>query len=195
MEQTASRPRQSALWRIGGTEDHPHLRTFVCADHEALGAEPWAEEVEDWLNDDFNLPGARRVQDIEFHCGYVGSVLAAVGTWRPDHEPDESYLGKHWYVLPATAVAWQFRGKGGKLADAALARVLSAVDRHALDLGATEILAVGRIHPENVGAQLLVKGNGFERYPSLDTARFEVWVRRWPGQTLDSHETRAQPPP
>ena len=192
MVQSVSQSSQSAEWRIGGTADHPHLRTFVCTDHDAPGAEPWAEVVEQWLNDDMNLPGVKGVQDVEFHCGYIEKVLAAVGTWRPDYEPWEAREEEYRYVLPVTAVAWRFRRKGGGLADATLGRVLAAVDRHALDEGATEVVVLGRVHPANVAAQLLMEAHRFTRYPLWDTPQFEVWVRRWPGRPIDPREISAQ---
>jgi hypothetical protein len=190
--EAASNECQRAGWRIGGTQDHPHLRTFVCTDHDQPGAEPWAEEVERWLNDDRNLPGVKQVRDIEFHCGYIDSALAAVGTWRPDYDPWEAPDERYHYVLPVTAVAWKFRRKGGGLADAAIARVLAAVDQHALDEGATEVVVIGRVHRENVAAQLLMEVNRFSRYPLWDTSLFETWVRRWPGRPIDPREDLAQ---
>ncbi len=186
-----SQGRQSAEWRIGGIPDHPHLRTFVCTDHDQPGEEPWAEEVEQWLNDDMNLPGVKRVKDIEFHCGYIERALAAVGTWRPDYEPWEAFE-ENRYVLPVTAVAWGFRRRGGRLADAAIGRVLAAVDRHALGEGATEVVVIGRVHPANVAAQLLMEANRFARFPLWDTPKFEAWVRRWPGRPVDPRELSAQ---
>lgn len=180
-----SHPYAQVAWRVGGTTDHPHLRTFVCTDHSAPGTEPWSEDVEQWFNNELNLPGVRRVRDIEFHCGYLAKTLAAVATWRPDNEPGETYLGKHWYLIPAIAVGWCHRRRGGALATMAVERILSAIDQDALGQGASEITVLARVHADNRPAQFLFESNGFDRFPPLDATALQTWLRRWPGQTLD----------
>lgn len=181
MKQGIANPAATVAWRIGATRDHPHLRAFVCTDDASIGEEPWSEQVQDWFNNDLHLPGARRVRDIEFHCGYVAKALAAVATWMPDHEPGDSHQGRHWYVLPALAVGWEHRRKGGKLADAAVERVLAAVDDHALEFGASEIKVFARVHVANLPAQLLFEAKGFERFTAMDDGPLQVWLKRWPG--------------
>jgi GNAT superfamily N-acetyltransferase len=178
-------PHELVAWRTGGTLDHSHLRTFVCTDHAEVGSEPWSEDVERWFNDELNLPGVRRVRDVEFHCGYLAKVLVAVATWRPDHEPHEANLGRHWYLVPAIGIAWGLRRKGGRLADAALERVLRAIDRHALEWGAAEVIVFAKVHKENVPATFLFESKGFERFPPLDSGALRGWLITWPGQTLD----------
>lgn len=134
--------------------------------------------MESWITDERHLPGARQVREIHYQCGYIAARLAAVGTWRHDEEgPGATW----WYFLPAIAIAWPYRGKGGWLADKTLDRLLTEIDLDALRRGAAEIHVVARVHHENVPGELLFAAAGFVRFAADDAGQHRAWRRRWGG--------------
>jgi hypothetical protein len=81
--------------------------------------------------------------------------------------------------IAAVAVTTHLRGKGGAIADEALAVICEVACERAASDGGEFALVTGKIHNENRPSEALVVRSGFEPY-SVPQGDYQLWAIRLP---------------
>jgi hypothetical protein len=165
--------------QISDRRNAKHMQGFTCttdcprspAGRKLAHPRPWELEVQSHLRQ-----SSVRLKDGQLLLVGYSDEAAIAAAAHLIFEPLSAGMRTH---IASVAVSTNARGKGGSIADEALALISEVACERANAVGGEFALVTGQIHRENRPSEALFIRSGFEPY-SVPSGDYQQWVIRLP---------------